>query len=254
MDLQRVTITGADNNTDISQLIDLSAEFPFVEWGILVSRKNEGTPRFPNRSWIDSFSDAVIEKTQHRNNIHVSTHVCGKWVKDLLVGEINWLDLPSCLEISERVQINTHAELHTSTAKMLNKLSEIRYSNYPKEYIFQWDGINQHFAFAARAFGIKTSVLFDKSGGAGLLPAEWESPVGSFMCGYAGGLGPDNITEQLNKISDVVFDFWTPIWIDMETKVRTNDDSALDLDKVRRVLEAVRRWKREHLETMEPPF
>lgn len=52
--LERVTITGADDSTDISQLVELSQEFPFVEWGILVSRRSEGGPRFPSREWIDA--------------------------------------------------------------------------------------------------------------------------------------------------------------------------------------------------------
>ena len=42
MPLNRVTITGADDNTPVEALNDLAAEFPFVEFGILVSRAREG--------------------------------------------------------------------------------------------------------------------------------------------------------------------------------------------------------------------
>jgi hypothetical protein len=37
MILDRVTITGADDDVDIGDLVDLSARYPFVEWGILSS-------------------------------------------------------------------------------------------------------------------------------------------------------------------------------------------------------------------------
>jgi hypothetical protein len=33
MNLHTVTITGADDSTDINELVALSAVFPFVEWG-----------------------------------------------------------------------------------------------------------------------------------------------------------------------------------------------------------------------------
>lgn len=50
--------------------------------------------------------------------------------------------------------------------------------------------------------------------------------------GYAGGLGPENINEQLYRISSVAKG---PIWIDMETRVRSQYD--LDFDKVTDVLQ-----------------
>ena len=64
--LNKVTITGADDETPIVALIELSAKFPFVEWGILVSLKSEGGPRFPSRVWMDAFSTAAAEKVLSR--------------------------------------------------------------------------------------------------------------------------------------------------------------------------------------------
>jgi hypothetical protein len=45
--LERVTITGADDSTSIDEMLALSRRFPFVEWGILVSKRHEGSYRFP---------------------------------------------------------------------------------------------------------------------------------------------------------------------------------------------------------------
>ena len=40
MKLTKVTLTGADDFTDPKRLIEISREYPFVEWGILFSLKH----------------------------------------------------------------------------------------------------------------------------------------------------------------------------------------------------------------------
>jgi hypothetical protein len=91
--------------------------------------------------------------------------------------------------------------------------------------------------------------------GAGILPREWPKPIyldvhpGDDGCGvqqhryhgYAGGLGPDNLAEQIPLIlAAAAGNEHTAegrIWIDMETRVRSSDDRTFDLAKVRRCLE-----------------
>jgi hypothetical protein len=225
--LKRVTITGADDSTSISELVGLSSEFPFVELGILVSKGQEGSHRFPSHRWIDEFSDAAS-----RAKLAVCTHLCGAWVRSLLTNELDWHEVPACLAVSQRVQINTHAGRYASTVGMIDSLRR----HPSKEFIFQWEGINNHLAYAALAYGCKVAALFDLSGGAGTLPSHWPPPVEDFWCGYAGGLGPDNVIQQVHEIDSVCKQ---PYWIDMERRVRTPDDSTLDMRAVRQVLEAV---------------
>lgn len=81
---ERVTITGADDKTSIADILELSAEFSFVEWGILVSHRQEGTYRFPSRDWIDRFKEAAFNA-----KLQVSTHLCGRWVRELLLANCN---------------------------------------------------------------------------------------------------------------------------------------------------------------------
>lgn len=226
MNLKRVTITGADDSTDEMALVNLSRRFPFVEWGILVSKRQEGSYRFPSRAWIDRFTSLA-----HLHKLHTSAHVCGVWVRKMFTGDLDWMDLPTIIQVCERVQINTHAEQHISTTGLLASLAQER----EKEFIFQWDGVNNHLTYAAHAYGYKVSALFDTSGGAGILPKEWPAPAKQFWCGYAGGLGPQNVVQQIGRIRAVCD---KPFWIDMERRVRTQDDSALDLQAVTSVLEA----------------
>jgi hypothetical protein len=233
--LTRVTITGADDNSDPHQLIELSRRFPFVEWGILVSRHSGGTPRFPRHEWIDNFCSAVTGYP-----IDISMHLCGGRVREFLVGKLDWDALPSVRKICQRVQINTHGYEHSSTTGLWKSMDRCP----GKELIFQWDGVNDHLTFAALAHGGNVSALFDLSGGAGRLPSSWPEPISGVSCGYAGGLGPENVVEQLRKIDNVckeksgrmVAVNSRPFWIDMERRVRTFDDSHLDMDLVEKVL------------------
>lgn len=251
MIIERITMTGADDNTDIQDMLDISKEFPKVEWAILVSKSSEGKQRFPSRDWINRFYQVNLDLDK---KLKISTHICGRWVRQILDGTIDWKELPSCLEISDRFQINTHAEPHISTFNMINKLCEIS-SQRNQEIIFQWDDVNNHLAFSAKSFGLPVSVLFDGSHGAGVLPNKWQYPVDVSWCGYAGGLSPDNVVAELDKISNVLGYSWgMRIWIDMETKVRTEDGMMLDMSKVRDVLAKVSAWQDKHDEMLEPPF
>jgi len=85
----------------------------------------------------------------------------------------------------------------------------------------------------------KISPLFDSSGGRGVL-SEWPKipnhNFGPLWCGYAGGLGPNNIVDELFKIEEAVGD--AEIWIDMESKIR-NSNNELDFDLCEKVLKAI---------------
>jgi hypothetical protein len=225
MSLKLVTITGADDNTDAVELMHLSKEYPFVEWGILVSRSQVGNERFPSKDWIDRFSHIAVH-----NNMQHSMHMCGAWVRQLLLGELNWADVPQTLLATvQRIQINTHAESLVSRFQMFTKLQE----EPQKTWIFQWDGVNDHLAFAAKGLGLKVNALFDTSHGAGIKAKIWPRKVHPIYCGYAGGLSAENIPNELPKIYEAVHG--NEFWIDMEGKVRDHNE-RLDLDKVRKVL------------------
>jgi hypothetical protein len=227
VNLYRVTITGADDATDISKLVELTLEFPFVEWGILVSNKHQGRRRFPSTAWISRFLKKVVDDPV---NAKISTHLCGEYVREFLLGQLSWTGVPEVFLKSQRIQINTHGELYMSTAHMWRSMATVS----SKEFIFQLDTINDHLLYAGAGGKFKVSGLFDRSHGAGLLPDYWPSPLNGIVCGYAGGLGPHNVADQLPKIAQACAN--KSFWIDMETQVRTHDDASLDLDKVRTVL------------------
>lgn len=232
MSLQRVTITGADDNSKYYELYEISQRYPFVEWGILVSRSREDSPRFPSREWIKDFS-----QFSSRQRMFTSMHVCGHWTRQILVGTLDWTDLPDIVRTAQRVQMNTHSLPHVVKDEMITCLlkNNETYVGEDREFIFQWDDLNKNIATLAQPHIRNVSMLFDLSGGAGIVPKNWVGPHQTIPCGYAGGLGPDNVLSEIERIEKVLPENYN-YWIDMERNVRTEDDSTLDLEKVCKVL------------------
>lgn len=225
MNLTRVTFTGADDNTDPQALVDLSAKYPFIEWGILISKTSAGKPRYPSFQWLDELS--VFNRI---HQINLSCHLCGRWLRDILTTEDRYdfdQNFGPYLHIFKRMQLNTHGEKIS-----YDKFNLVAYLfNLYKVFIVQMDGVNEKLLNDLISFDISAVPLHDLSSGAGQLPSAWRKPIDDMACtGYAGGLGPQNLLEELNRMKDVVQDKF--IWIDMETHVRSNDDKSFDLDKV----------------------
>jgi len=216
MKLDRVTITGADDNTDQGWMQEMSARYPFVEWGILLSKNQEGTPRFPTTSWI--------EKLKERNLPRLSGHLCGRWVRLLLMGENVFLEArPSIARMFHRVQLNFHAMPHSLILESFNGAA-VAWG--VEEFIVQMDVENDRFLRAIRSDGsVRAVPLFDISGGAGIEPAAWPKALDMY-CGYAGGLDPLRLDAQMEKIAQAAGD--ARIWIDVEARVRTDDREKLD--------------------------
>jgi len=137
MILDRVTLTGADNSVNPEELIALSYEFPFVEWGILVGTmtvadEESFMPRYPSRKWIYD----LLNKSQGDPRVRTSLHVCGYWVRQLLLGN-NYL--PHSLHSGfPRIQLNFHAEKTKCDKVKFCKVLQSLGNNH--EFIFQVDG------------------------------------------------------------------------------------------------------------------
>jgi hypothetical protein len=224
-----VTVTGADDSIDPKNLLDLSKKYPFVEWGILLSFSSQGGCRFPSLGWVDKLKDVS-------SGLNLSGHLCGKYVRDIVKGE---LTVNTDLLPFNRYQINFHGVKSEPEEKFHTELPNIlKQTN--KQYIFQADLVNESLFWDMYKKEVNVVPLFDLSHGAGVAPSEWRKPFDKIMCGYAGGLGPGNLKEQLEKILSITGN--SDIWIDMETKVRSNYDRQFDLGKVETCLKIAKEF------------
>lgn len=249
--IDRVTMTGPDESVDPSKMVEVSNKYPFVEWAILVSGKyttGQPIPRFPGLEWIKAMF-AAYEKAAVQPKF--SMHICGSWVRDLLANNFV-LPIADILPKFDRIQINTHAQkTEINIPEFIRNLHDLEAGMKPdgdKQFIIQWEWVNgEHLLKAARLYLFSAVPLYDCSHGAGILPVRWpirlrsENPQFPMYCGYAGGIGPDNIRVVLPTLADMIRRYggnYCPIWIDMETKIRSDNDQKFDLDKVVEVLDA----------------
>lgn len=244
--LKYCTITGADDNTDITDLLGLQEEYPFLEMGILISETRQGTPRYPSEEWIACLHEDL---NQDGFGFNIALHLCGKVAPKLILnqrmekvtGLVNSYEWQHPVGESFRYQFNL-------TQKTLEEISPAEFRRRTglkglSQIILQYKEKTAETVFdlVHECLPGKIALLVDESGGTGKDITVLPTFQGIFT-GYAGGLGPDNIEEIVYALAS---DKPGMYWLDMETNVRTDD--GLDLDKVERVLKTIQRMKNEGL-------
>lgn len=238
--LQRVSFSGADDQTSIGQMLELTKNYPFVEWAILYSPHQQRTARNPSKEWRDSFLDSLSHFYNGRPTAmqRRAVHLCGKLAfYQLLAGS-----LPGEIKRYGRIQLNVNARGEDFTNTQVLEIYEKALKLGP-DIILQASPQTEDMisVFLGRVLpeeAQRIHVLNDSSKGLGIVPDNWYSvhrPQGCLE-GFAGGLGPDTIVANLPKLADLE----VPHWIDMETGVRTNNQ--FDLGKVEKVLQLCRPW------------
>ncbi len=218
--LDVVSMTGPDDAVDVEYLSKLAAEFPKLEIAVLYMPEREGTKRFPSKTWIENFKETYTGQ-------HTAMHLCGSAFFSFLNDE------PAVLSLIKgigRVQLNLKFGDVPGSYKDEDLIAAIR--RHPEtQFILQYTDDNAHLLDHLQDLD-NVDLLFDGSAGQGILPSHWPDSRDDFYCGYAGGLGPDVIKEEFEKITKVAHG--KKYWIDMESGIRTNDE--FDFEKVRAVL------------------
>ena len=183
----------------------------------------------------------------------LAAHLCGSRVNEVLDGNDTFLSILSKLGF-QRVQINATAVNGVDTSRLaecVEPFLSIVNNHTELEFIIQkndeteplWKTIlESESEFAGGKSGrlpTNMSMLVDESKGTGVTPtSSWPTATGDYNIGYAGGIGPKNITNVLNDV--LVAGNGHPIWIDMESSLRSIKDGVdvFDLDKCYEVIEA----------------
>lgn len=228
MKIDFITFTGADNNTKIAELEVFTADHPQVEWGILLSGSKADVQRYPGRDWIEKFADSDVGERS-------SGHICGGLATNVANGIWDVMEaLYPCWTFSN-FQINLFNQ--TQVFEQEPFIEGLRnHSFLIDSIILQVNGKHDYmvdFDYKTVPCGIR--LLYDKSGGNGVVSSSYPKPHPIYFSGYAGGYGPANITDELKKLEEAVED--KHIWIDMETKIR-NDKGEFDLSLCHEVYRA----------------
>lgn len=233
LQIKHVTFSGVDETVSVKDLVALARMWNgllTVEYAVL-HRHGGSKPRYPHNNWVDKF----LTHTE-RFNVQRALHLCGAAVDAALNGEY-----PNRMDRWNRVQLNickydTLPESFDPAKYQLGMDNLMTHAVLP---IIQVSSQNPEVVDAVISNTPFPSILMDASGGRGESPRVWTRGRSEFAVGYAGGLGPDNITEELGRIQSVVGEL-NMVWVDMESGIRTND--RIDLRKMQSVLTQVHKW------------
>lgn len=232
-----VSLTGADDAVHPQTLRSISETFAFAEWAILYFPEKEGSARNPSTAWRERFLATSPARS--------AAHLCGKRVfLELLDDELAPYRIDD-LRRYGRVQLNINARGRLFNDEQVLKIYDrllhagmtliLQYHDESKDLIGLFLGGRSNEELH------RIHVLFDGSKGRGVRPTEWPKPLTMpglpMTCGYAGGLGPDVMTQEIVRIAGAVESSGSAYWVDMESGLRTNNQ--FDPDKAVEVLDAV---------------
>lgn len=220
MPLDLVTFTGPDDRTDPAALVEIARRYPRVEWGVLSSPKRSGGPRCPTDAWVSRFVALA-------SDVRKALHVADGDVDAYIAGDAALLAKAAPFD---RVQINFD---QSRAPRSLDALEAALRRPGPTPILQHHDG-NAAMIDALAARGARFVVLFDASSGKGVRPQDWLAPLPGIECGYAGGLGPKTIGDELPRITAVTGE--RRFWIDMASSVRDPADDRFDLARCEAVL------------------
>lgn len=251
--LMAVGFCGLDESASVDDVLALSREAPFAEWGVLFRPEKAGAARFPGEAYVAELSrKAKLEAVLPR----LAAHLCSTRCEEVLRGDPAFVQSLWALGF-RRVQVNATKANGVDTASLAAQVDNVVkcIKAVPGvEWILQrneetrplWEPILSMEDLRACA-----SVLFDDSVGTGVHRTCFPDPhvAGGFPCGYAGGIGPSNVLATLDGMQAQVGEFFAegsgrrPPWIDMESSLRVVDEDGTDsfsLDKVRATIALVK--------------
>ena len=235
--LRRLGFCGADDSVDPDLMALISAQHPYVEWGVLFRPDLEGKPRYATPAWVDRL--AAVKKTAG-SCMRLAGHLCGARVPQVLAGDSSFVQ-----EVAKkgfgRVQVNATAINGVDTSRLTEGAIGLRKAMLETpdvEWIVQlndetrplWDGL------IAAGAPPNMSVLYDASCGTGVLASSFPAPHDTIPCGYAGGMGPDNIAQVLPGVAAAAAG--REVWVDMESSLRATQDGndVFSIDKCYRCI------------------
>ena len=206
-----VTFAGVDETADVERLREIRSHYFTVEWGVRLAAEHQGrAPGFPSVAWLRKLTP----------ELNLSAQLWGRNATDFLHGDDTELmaHYGEAWSLFQRIQINS-----TEGVDRVNLPARTRIlkKNPDKHVILRIRALDLGVADALIEHGISCSALFDQSEVQETAQKRWPKGLKRFAgCGYAGGLGPDNIYKQLSPILNAAqsAERW---WVEMDSSLRT---------------------------------
>lgn len=244
MNLKYITCSDPREDLQITDVLALLKTAPSVEIGVQAAPGTMGWLR-PRNVWFDVLMYYV--KT-NKYPLNVALHVNYQWCDDMCSGKIpgeikNWMRLRNVCDNKpsiRRLQLNIGDRTQNFDANAVAKLIRLHPEH---EFIFPYNDHVKDKIDELHKTGAKFSLLYDASYGYGISPDKWDAPVyDNIPMGYAGGMSPENVTENLNKISAVTPRDYTT-WIDAEGRLMKPGTRHFDIDRARQYIKKALAWQ-----------
>ena len=248
MNIKYITCSDPREFNDIHDIVNLAQLSPRVEIAIQAhpSKMSPGMPRYQWANELIKFVKGLRFYTSR--NINLAIHVNQEWCAEIcktgkLPAELQtilsqrYTRFP-CSPVIKRIQLNIPVDAisQANTVNMANMIDD----NRDYGFIIQYNNNTAGLVQKLNKFYLPFSSLYDASGGRGILPQQWCPPAFRYRDqGYSGGLSPENVAENLDKISAVVPKN-NNVWIDAEGKLKTND--RFDVARAKQYVINVENW------------
>ena len=221
MRLTAITVSGANEFTDIKALLRICEKYPLAEIGVQVSGDKAafGMARY---WWIWALCFYATPMTQ------IALHLNKDWVEDFCAGKVP-KELKTFLEFRHQngLPVISRVQLNFKVGREKTPDKEIIDQLYQVE-------------------DIEFDCLYDESFGKGIVPNKRKLPAFSDVVqGYAGGLSPQNVLQTLNQIKQVL-PAKAEFYIDAQ-KGLEDENEHLSLEKCHAYLRKASKWAEKHL-------
>jgi len=243
--LRYIGFCGADDSCEPAKLKEISSQHAYVEWGVLFRDDKRGLPRYASEAWL-----AELGRVNSERQMRLAGHLCSTHVDELLRGDASFVSKLHHEVGFQRVQVNATAANGADVSVFAQEEGALRCVDALKQAMLALPGVefilqrNEQTRPLWEPFleqaspPPNVSFLFDESMGLGVSCGVWAAPPPSHITfGYAGGLCPANISEQLTQISKVAAG--RTLWVDMETGVRSKRPDGADIFDLDKALECV---------------
>ena len=240
LNLNVMGFCGADDSVHPDHLRLLSIHYNWIEWGILFRPDKEGEPRYASSEWVLKLCN--INK-DNGSNMRLAGHLCSSRCQEVLEGDTTFIK--SLYDLGfKRIQINATAANNVNVdinniLYYVNNIKKCMNEVIGLQFIIQCnDETKPIWSELIKDPPTNMSILYDASCGLGVLATNYPEPLTnpSVYCGYAGGIGPDNVDDVLKKVSIATNGKAT--WIDMESSIRVKvtdkhvkDKDVFSIDK-----------------------
>ena len=219
MFLKTIVCSGINENNDIDDAIEFLKKHKNAEFGVQWSPQKAGyhSPRF---EWLKELLSKLNEqKIENKIALHLNEGFVVSFCDGKIPDEIS--DLLDTGKAVGRLQLNFKIGRETFSSgnvPNMNTLEKTMRAVSPHAIILSASQPNLPFIHKAYHQQLKFDALFDDSFGEGIAPDTRKSPLfEDVFQGYAGGLSPENVAEELKKIGQVAKG---NIFIDAEGKLK----------------------------------